>query len=174
MGFRVGGQCADVAGYLAGVLRKGQEWRQPIVVVSMDIAAAFDSVRPDIAARCLRSRGASTTSAAAWLRENTSLQGFPRLGRVEAGPIPFDKGTRQGGPGTLAIWSTLLADAVQTLTDTWTAADRTTLPWMRHGRPDLGLLVWVDNFFFVAATTEEAQRWAEKGGGSMLSAWARV
>ena len=47
VGFLPGPQCLDVVSFLVG-LRTAEDWSEQILVISMDVASAFDAVRAEI------------------------------------------------------------------------------------------------------------------------------
>lgn len=72
LGFRPGYQPLDVAGLLQGTLAKAADRGQPVVILAMDISAAFDNLQSCHVARGLRERGATAAQVAAVLRETRS------------------------------------------------------------------------------------------------------
>ena len=80
VGFRPGMQCLDIVSFLVEALRKADEWREKLFVVSMDVASAFDSVSAQVLGNVLLERGATVTSAAAVVRENLDLSARPCMG----------------------------------------------------------------------------------------------
>ena len=63
--FRPHRQSMDVSEALRTLCAKATEWSQDIVVVSMDIAAAFDYMRPALVHDILLKHGASSHTALA-------------------------------------------------------------------------------------------------------------
>lgn len=54
---------------IQGTPAKAEEWSTPIVVLVMDVAAAFDHLRPEHMAAEMAARGATAAQIAAVLRE---------------------------------------------------------------------------------------------------------
>ena len=98
VGFRPGMQCLDIVlFFLVESLRKADEWREKLFVVSMDVASAFDSVSAQVLGEVLLERGATTISAAAAVRENLELRARPFSGFTKSASFSLDVGMRQGG-----------------------------------------------------------------------------
>ena len=100
VGYRPGRQCLDIACFLNDMLAKAFEWKTPGAVLSMDIDSAFDNIKPEVAARTLRRRGAPAELVCALVRELTELEASPSLAFLRTPPVPYGKGARQGCPRT--------------------------------------------------------------------------
>ena len=61
----VGRQCLDIVSYLVEGLRKAEEWGEKLFV-SMDMASAFDAVRPELLGDAILSRGAQSSLQLPW------------------------------------------------------------------------------------------------------------
>ena len=96
-----------------------QETTDVQLVISMDVASAFDSVRADILGDVLLERGASAFSAATVVRENLELRCRPCLGHTQCAPLSLDVGLRHGGPRTPSGWNQLVAFLVEEILLLW-------------------------------------------------------
>ena len=117
--FRPGMQCLDIASFLVESLRKADEWREKLFVVSMDVASAFDSVSAQVLGDVLLERGATTISAAAAVRENLEFCARPCMGFTKSIPFKLDVGMRQGGPRTPSGWNQVMAVLIEELSLLW-------------------------------------------------------
>ena len=157
LGFRPGRQCMDAVATLVELLRKADEWGKPLVMVSLDVDAAFDSVSAEVLADCLAERGARPASVAAALREHVGLRCSPVLACAEGDPVELKRGMRQGGPRTPTAWNHITASCIDTAAAQWQSRDRPALRWA----PELerhSILVWADNIFIVADDPQEVER----------------
>ena len=85
---------------------------EKLFVVSMDVASAFDAMRPELVGEAILCRGGSVFSAAAVVRENLNLFCRPRLGHVSCESVALEIGARQGGPRTPSAWNQLVAPLI--------------------------------------------------------------
>lgn len=143
----------DVAAPIQGLLAKAAEWREPLLVASMDVVAALDDMRPVDVAASLRSRGCPAGLVAAWVRVRAGATVRIHLGPVATGPIALQKGCRQGAPATPFLWNHLLAGPLEGVESRWKERG----PDMAWALALVGttLLVWAENFFVLAGS------WAE-------------
>ena len=160
MGFRPGMQCLDIVSFLVESLRKADEWREKLFVVSMDVASAFDSVSAQVLGDVLLERGATTISAAAAVRENLELRARPCLGFTKSASFSLDVGMRQGGPRTPSGWKQVMAVLIEELLQL-RAGRAPAASWAPEWMP-FEILVWADNIFLVSSSiTDNVKRTRE-------------
>jgi hypothetical protein len=157
VGFRPGRQVLDIAAGIATALGKAQEWNRPLVVVSVDVRAAFDNVTVELLGEVLADRGAPPVLVFAAIRELANLTAVPLLAAAEAQPVPFAGGP-QGRPRVPSAWSHILAWILEPEVRAWQAD-------AEEGRPSIfwcpewqafSLQVWADNLFLVADSVQLA------------------
>jgi len=115
VGFVPRRQCAEVGGTIISLLRKATEWSLPLLLVSLDVQAAFDSVQSGVLGEQLHRLGAPAPLVAAVVREHTELVAHPSLGGIDMDPVRLFRGARQGGPCTPRAWNALLQGGLETL-----------------------------------------------------------
>ena len=157
VGFRPGMQCLDIVSFLVESLRKADEWRVKLFVVSMDVASAFDSVSAQVLGDVLLERGATTIiSAAAAVRENLELCARPCMGFTKSIPFKLDVGMRQGGPRTPSGWNQVMAVLIEELSLLW-AGRAPAVCWAPEWKP-FEILVWADNIFLVSSSIADIRK----------------
>lgn len=90
----------DVAALVQMLLRKANEWKLPLAVVSVDVRAAFDRMRLPLVAAALRAQGAPAQLVAAWLTDAVRSSLTLGLGTATTAPTPLQVGCKQGGAFT--------------------------------------------------------------------------
>ena len=150
VGFRPGMQCLDIVSFLVESLRKADEWREKLFVVSMDVASAFDSVSAQVLGNVLLERGATIISAAAAVRENLELSARPCLGFTKSASFRLVVGMRQGGPRTPSGWNQVMVVLIEELLQLW-AGRAPAVSWAPEWMP-FEILVWADNLFLVSSS----------------------
>ena len=131
-------------------LRKADEWREKLFIVSMDVATAFDSVSAQVLGDVLLERGATISSVAAAVRENLDLSARPCMGNTKSPPFRLEVGMRQGGPRTPSGWNQVMAVLVEELLLLW-ANKKPAVSWAPEWKP-FEILVWADNIFLVSSS----------------------
>ena len=157
VGFRPGRQVLDITAGLATALSKAHEWHQPLVIMSSDVAAAFDIVSPELLAEALDKRGAPACLVFSTMRELVGLRAEPVLAGAQSPSVAFIGGP-QGRPRIPAAWSHVLAFILQDLVDEWSLEADFGLPSL-HWCPEWGngsLLVWADNIYVITDSVQKA------------------
>jgi hypothetical protein len=180
VGFRPGRQVLDIAAGIATALGKAREWGLPLVVVSVDVAAAFDNVSPELLGEALERRRAPHCLAFAAMRELSNLLAEPTLAGATAAPLPFAGGP-QGRPRVPSSWSHILVFILAPLVEQWSneaAEGEPSLFWSPEWQEST-LLVWADNIFILADSPQKGalrarqveqhlNRWGIQLGGDSL------
>ena len=141
-GFRSGRQCLDIVSYLVEGLRKAEEWGEKLFVVSMDVASAFDAIRPEILCD-----------------ENLNLFCRPSFGHVSCEPVALEVGAWQGGPRTPSARNQLVAPLVDELLLLWSGRG-SAVSWAPEWN-DFSILLWADIFLTTDSAAETARRSCE-------------
>ena len=89
------------------------EWQLPFCCLSLDVETAFDTARLLPCAAALRAEGASTSSVAAWFRENVFTECSPSIAGGTGDSVRMVRGIRTGGRRSPALWNTLLAPLIR-------------------------------------------------------------
>lgn len=113
------------------------------VVLSLDVEAAFDSLRPAQVATQLYTRGASPTHVAVLLREAAGARVMPRIGGVKGRWQELEKGFRQGAAGSPEAWNHTVAGPLEAAPDRVESTLGPAIPWSAK-LSRWGLLVWTD------------------------------
>ena len=150
VGFRPGMQCLDIVSFLVEALRKADEWGEKLIVVSMDVASAFDSVSAQVLGDVLLERSATVTTVAAAVRENLDLSARPCMGFTKCPPFNLEVGMRQGGPRTPSGWNQVMAVLVEELLLLW-ANRGPAVSWAPEWKA-FEMLIWADNIFLVSSS----------------------
>ena len=103
LAFREHRQTMDCSEHLRLLLAKATEWNCQIAIISSDVKAAFDYMRPVAIHHMLMEQGALPSLAIAWLRENVNMSAAINLATVpSASAVAVFRGCRQGGARTPA------------------------------------------------------------------------
>lgn len=97
IGLCPGRQPLEIAGCLSTALAKAAEWSQPLYVVSLDVAAAFDRMSRARAAEAFFEQGAHAAQISAVVSTTIGVRCCPWLGLVHRWSVPKVVGVRQGG-----------------------------------------------------------------------------
>lgn len=160
LGFRPEYQPLDHVGFLQGTLAKAAEWGQPVVILAMDIAAAFDNLQPGHVARRLRERGASAAQVAAVLRHIVGARVQPRATDAEGPWTTIHKGIRQGVARNPDAWNDALAGPLEAARAELEARLGPSIQW----NPELarwGVLVYADDVFVASASWQDSHERAK-------------
>lgn len=121
-GFERGFQCEDVLGILQGLVDEAVEWGEarPLVAINTDVKQAFDFVRPEVVARCMRYWAFPPKVIHAVVRESLHLQGSAVVPGVGASD-PFRMGSckRQGGVEGPWCFNLVIRTALDMLRTKW-------------------------------------------------------
>ena len=171
VGRRPGCQSMDISEGLRYLVQRTCEWGLPLFILSMDIQAAFDHMRPTVIAKLLRARGCTAHLCAAWLREHRQLYFVPAVAGVEAEPVRMHRGCRQGGQSTPGVWNEVSAECLAEVRSECerTPACKVALPWAAE-LEEWSIVVFADNWYLLGASVQLLQQRAR----IVEAVWAKL
>ena len=119
-GFRPKRQCAEIHQVVNKLREKGLEWRQPYVILKLDIAKAFDKVSRGAMIAAIRDLPAHPRLKWALSREiiNTSMK--PSLfGMTAEKDVPTFRGVKQGAPESGFLYCLTVGKVFRKLSYQW-------------------------------------------------------
>jgi len=150
-GFRPHRQAEDVVGFLAELIRRTNEWNEPLYVVNCDVKKAFDFLDATEGEETLKRRGIPTFLRLAYLREYRDIGAKILLGGTETTQyVPIEGGQRQGGPRTPRMWNEFMALLVDDLRTLWDRVPAWTGDMAREDElTKWSCIIYADNIWLV-------------------------
>ena len=155
-GFRRKRQCAEVHSIINKLREVGLEWRQPFVILKIDISKAFDKIHRSAVIAAIREVPASPRLKWAISREliNTSMR--PCLfGTTSPHSVPTFRGVKQGAPESGLLYCLTVARVFRSLAKQWV---RDSQGFKISRGPPHQYTAFADDTVLLAKTTPEAKR----------------
>ncbi|CAK0809472.1 unnamed protein product, partial [Prorocentrum cordatum] len=133
----------------------------PLVVGTLDIKTAFETMRHGHVSRILLNKGLHPNLVRAMLREMSILFCSMVLpGMLASDSFPLEVGGKQGGVETLELFNCMVEFVLEPLVPSWRSRNFGILFDARC--PPLTHLIWADNFILFASSVQQFQTMAQE------------
>ena len=161
-GFKTGFNCDDVISILMETIAVAHQWGLNLVIGTLDIQIAFDSIKHECLANALIQRGLHPTMVRALLREVSHMTCRITLpGTDPSDSFEMHVGGKQGGVETSELFNAMIEHALEPLVIAW-KRDRLGFCFGESDDHPLSHLIWADNITLVAKSMPELQRMAQE------------
>ena len=160
-GFRSGYSCDDITSIMRQTICFSHHWGVYLVVGTLDIAVAFDSVDRQVMADILSRRGLHPNLVRAIMREvsfmkcNISLPGVDACDRFD-----MQTGGKQGGVETPTLFNAMIDSILLPVVKSWRQRSMGFSFGDEDERP-LSHLIWADNVILFAKSIVEFNQMAQ-------------
>ena len=155
-GFQRNHSSDDVVSLLRECLVDAHRFPRPIIVASMDVKTAFDSVLHEVLDDALGGQDISVSARIAMLSGLFGKSGRIRLPDAGLSPdFPFLRGGKQGGVETPDQFNVIMDACFRDLVGIWSAFGMGFRLDEYDGAPLLNHVIWADNVYLVASSVAE-------------------
>jgi hypothetical protein len=159
-GFKPGLCCDDLVSILRQVLFLASRWGKRVVLGSLDVAVAFDSIDHDMLCTALLKRGLHPQQVCCLLRELSGMMAQISIaGAGSTARFPLERGGKQGGVETPDEFNILVEVILEPLANSWAARG---FGFAMDNSVHINHLVWCDNIYIVSSDEKQFEVMAQE------------